>query len=575
MMMMRENLCPNVVLSPSSSTSLKAEDSERQAEEMQTLRQQVALDANTCASLRHDIQLLNSRISRTNSEHREVRNHWLNEKADVEGRLFQLQALVTQVQAKSIKKEKDYDRLQLQLSKVVKDAARGNKAIITISQPLKKNLSQVTAMDSKGSSKSNNGNGSLLKDAEIIANKNTITNLEKENASLRNAMQSMQENISTLQENFDSSIALVELKYKNQIDTLIAEHFVKDECLQQKDESIEDMKARLATATDEAAAKAAIAATLAALTPPVRHRVIPGSLAKQYLDGTPGARPVRWVVEQVNTEIKRLRDRADRASQHAGAGTGNSPFPRSSTKTPKTQTQGKVNRNQGDRNNDRDEDYREYNSYGEFLNSNPKYSAMKSRLLEAMAVIQEQDRLIHLALLGQMNVGYRGGSGGWGRGGGEVKEDAEVEQEAEGERETLGEEDEEIKEEETKEETDKTVDKADKDGDHDTQTAVHRASTPSHEFYDESDEQELWFEEIDFLPPASPATIEILQSFGWNVPRQLSHSQSHSHSHSSQSRTSLSQSQTKAGTGLSYYSLTHVIKPSSIVQDCEAQHLDF
>ena len=52
-------------------------------------------------------------------------------------------ALQTQIQGTMRKKEKDYEKLQGQLDKVVRDSQRGNKAVITVSKPLQKNSSQV------------------------------------------------------------------------------------------------------------------------------------------------------------------------------------------------------------------------------------------------------------------------------------------------------------------------------------------------------------------------------------------------------------------------------------------------
>lgn len=98
-------------------------------------------------------------------EQRDTRNHWLTEKNELENKLYQMLSLQTQIQGKIIKKEKDYEKLQLQLDKVIKDSQRGNKSMITISKPLKKNSSQVKAP------------GTLV-DAEMTAAKSIITLLE-------------------------------------------------------------------------------------------------------------------------------------------------------------------------------------------------------------------------------------------------------------------------------------------------------------------------------------------------------------------------------------------------------------
>ena len=75
----------------------------------------------------------------------------------------------------------------------------------------------------------------------------------------------------------------------------------------------------------------------------------PGSVVKHYLDeGEEAARPYNWIVEQANSEVKKLRNRADCLKQS----------------------------------NDSD--------------------ALKAQLIEAISVIHEQDKLIHAALLGKL-----------------------------------------------------------------------------------------------------------------------------------------------------------------------------
>jgi hypothetical protein len=75
----------------------------------------------------------------------------------------------------------------------------------------------------------------------------------------------------------------------------------------------------------------------------------PGSVVKHYLDeGEESARPYNWIVEQANSEVKGLRNRADCLKQT----------------------------------NDTD--------------------ILKAQLIEAISVIHEQDKLIHAALLGKL-----------------------------------------------------------------------------------------------------------------------------------------------------------------------------
>lgn len=92
-----------------------------------------------------------------------------------------------------------------------------------------------------------------------------------------------------------------------------------------------------------------------------------GSITKKFLDGTPGAISVNWVVEQANTEIKKLRNRADLLELR-----------------------------------DRTDGEDGINKQLSYSNNDLKYDNIKSQLIEALAVIHEQDRLIHEALLGRL-----------------------------------------------------------------------------------------------------------------------------------------------------------------------------
>eukprot|EP00607_Mallomonas_marina_P001272 CAMPEP_0182436630 /NCGR_PEP_ID=MMETSP1167-20130531/82556_1 /TAXON_ID=2988 /ORGANISM="Mallomonas Sp, Strain CCMP3275" /LENGTH=90 /DNA_ID=CAMNT_0024628977 /DNA_START=376 /DNA_END=644 /DNA_ORIENTATION=- len=77
------------------------------------------------------------------NEHREARAQWLSERNDLEGRVFQSQSLCTQTQGSLRKREKDYDRLQQQLKKLVKDSHRHQKSVIVLSNPLPRSSSQT------------------------------------------------------------------------------------------------------------------------------------------------------------------------------------------------------------------------------------------------------------------------------------------------------------------------------------------------------------------------------------------------------------------------------------------------
>jgi len=52
-----------------------------------------------------------NRITALQAEHREMRNHWMCEKNELEAKYFQIQALLTQTKAATIKKEKGATKL--------------------------------------------------------------------------------------------------------------------------------------------------------------------------------------------------------------------------------------------------------------------------------------------------------------------------------------------------------------------------------------------------------------------------------------------------------------------------------
>lgn len=71
-------------------------------------------------NLESDIKSQKNRMSQIQTEQRDLRNRWLEEKTDLESKVHQMLAVQTQVQGSLRKKEKEYDNLQQQLSKIVK-----------------------------------------------------------------------------------------------------------------------------------------------------------------------------------------------------------------------------------------------------------------------------------------------------------------------------------------------------------------------------------------------------------------------------------------------------------------------
>lgn len=230
---------------------------------------------------------------------------------------------------------------------------------------------------------------------------------------MRAALETFKTTMSDLQKTFERSLLISEAENQAQIDKLVRQH---EEELRAKEAFIEQMHfeherngsklnamveqyrtislAKVIEADSSSSSNSNSGAAAAApsspsrstsdasdagvSTPPVVKQYLsgtpsavakyiaatPGTLAKKYLEGTPGARPVSWVVEQANTEVKRLRERVDEIKHLKVTGA----------------------------------QLTEADLDGE----NPEHCLIKQKLMslraqlsEAMCVIQEQDRLIH------------------------------------------------------------------------------------------------------------------------------------------------------------------------------------
>jgi len=73
------------------------DDNNKKQQSINTLMKNRDSDANTIEQLRGDVANANNKIAMMSIEHREVKSHWLQEKSQLESRLFQMQALKTQV----------------------------------------------------------------------------------------------------------------------------------------------------------------------------------------------------------------------------------------------------------------------------------------------------------------------------------------------------------------------------------------------------------------------------------------------------------------------------------------------
>lgn len=92
--------------------------------------------------LSQDIQTSQNRTSAMQIELRDAKAQWMAEKNDLETRCFQAQAQTTQIQGTLRKKEKDFEKLQNHLEKVVRDSSR-KSSTLTISKPVPKKSSQA------------------------------------------------------------------------------------------------------------------------------------------------------------------------------------------------------------------------------------------------------------------------------------------------------------------------------------------------------------------------------------------------------------------------------------------------
>jgi Ni,Fe-hydrogenase I large subunit len=119
--------------------------------------------------LNQDVNGVQGKMSAMQEDQRLLRCHWLAEKNDLETRCFQAQGLATQYQGTIRKKDKDYEKLQTQLAKMVKDSQRGQKAVAVITRPLPKNF-QETAKTVV-----------TLKDVELAESRSTNAAIEVRN----------------------------------------------------------------------------------------------------------------------------------------------------------------------------------------------------------------------------------------------------------------------------------------------------------------------------------------------------------------------------------------------------------
>lgn len=134
-----------------------------------------------------EISGVQGKMSAMQEDQRQLRCHWLAEKNELETRCFQAQGLVTQYMGTLRKKDKDYEKLQGQLAKMVKDSSRGQKSVIVITKPLPKNFQEKLKP------------AVTLKDVELADARAVGVALETENNNLRNMLNTLTVNFEEVQ----------------------------------------------------------------------------------------------------------------------------------------------------------------------------------------------------------------------------------------------------------------------------------------------------------------------------------------------------------------------------------------
>lgn len=426
--------------------------------------------------------MANTRYGSLVVEQRELRNHWMQEKTELDGKMFQLQALQTQVQGTMRKKEKEFEKLQGHLQKQVKDSLRGQKIGVVMSKPAPKNSSQVKSAPG----------AYLLRDAELAAVNGTVAELTAENTTLRAAIDKLGENTASLQAQFTSSIAHLTTKYQTEQETLLQKikelHDLQEQQQQQQQRtvggspsikrSLVDVVERDVTASVSVSVSVPMTEEAAPMSPMIvrtmneteascilaasvkKRRMSLGNadaedsscldLGGMYNVGTtttPCAKPVGWVTDRVATGLKQLSMTMNESLLEASS------VPQSAMKRTMNEDIHRLKK------------------------MNDEIDRLRAELSCAMNQIHEQDKLIHQALIGQLP--------------GLILEQPVY----------------------FDDELSNDMVMSDQSNDISNQPALSVPLSP--DFKDDSLEDKFQ------MPPASPATKALLDSFGWNVPQRM------------------------------------------------------
>lgn len=247
------------------------------------------------AILKQDARVAQGKVSAMQTEQRQLRNRWLEEKTDLENKVHQSLALQTHATATLRKKEKDYDKLQLQLSKLVKESNKSNKAMMVISKPLKANSTQKTQLEKAEIT------AAALREAEINHLRTSMQALEKTNELLQKNVQSV---TASMAAQVESAVHECTEEFNRKLDRMRREYEESVEKLTNSKKSLSPLPLPLPPKSH------CVSTSTSAMTPP------PGSLVNTYLANTPGAH-----ARQVLNEIR------------------NSPVPKQSVSDPVIQCQ--------------------------------------------------------------------------------------------------------------------------------------------------------------------------------------------------------------------------------------------
>jgi hypothetical protein len=318
---------------------------------------------------------MNNRLSVTINEQRDLKKTWLAEKADLEKRYFQIQALNTQLSASLIKKEKEFVKLQNTLANLLKDKEKANKSTIMISSKASSTTSTASGLSSVSQTRS------LKSSADSSSSSVSPLLLTAEISSLKNSKNYLVHELKQVQQQLiakeTETRGLISISNQNQLisdekilflQTTI--HQLKEELEETKLLQQEQEQQHLLLCNqqeEEAAAGNSMALVVIASPqptvssfPPVPPPSTVGKIAKKYLMGTPGAKPMTMLLsaEEMNSQENQIHS--------------------SFLMIPPTT---------GKKHQQRQKDlYEELHQH---------HQSIAKQLAEAMIVIKEQDRIIH------------------------------------------------------------------------------------------------------------------------------------------------------------------------------------